>query len=106
MNLMTEEMKQRVWEQIQLKSAEPFTDKEVENLVVMIRSAALVKAMGALWAQAETIPRSLCDIDLDAGGGVATAIKLQGRRQGIIFAIEGLLSLATTDEEGEGGEEQ
>jgi hypothetical protein len=86
MNLMTEEMKQRVWEQIQLKSAEPFTDKEVENLVVMIRSAG--------------------DIDLDAGGGVATPIKLQGRRQGIIFAIEGLLSLATTDEEGEGGEEQ
>lgn len=99
--LLDSGMKKAVWEQIRLKGADPLTEKEIEQLVILLRSEAMIKALAQVYNSVRAIPVVISKLNLASPDGTHRAIILQGEMEGFTDAIDSLLSLITVEEDEE-----
>ncbi len=101
MSPLTEEQKQRIWEQIASLGIQPFEGKEEEQLSVMVRSKAMLKAFGTVYSSAQSASTAISSLDFGLDRSRVDAARLQGRMEGMIQAVELVLELVTAEEEQE-----
>jgi hypothetical protein len=102
--LLSKDQKESLWEQVRLKGADLLTDKEVEQLVIMLRSEAFVKALAQVYNRVRYIPINAIRQNLATPEGIQKVMHAQGEVLGFTGAIEAILDLITVQDEDEGEE--